>query len=193
MKFISFYINRDNIKASIKNRPNFKDTGHFEPWTLDTTQRFSEYIYGYGILDWWPKFSYNRTTSETFGIIPLRPHNEWENVTPESVSHYPPQLSFLAQRMKSRVPYHGVATDVEKSLFRNSISRYIGATMSTPLSKATKVDFEMMAKDWNAGTLKQDDGSSVSTAPGIYSEKNIVTRKLAYHLEKYFAVIKFIT
>ncbi|ORY29256.1 hypothetical protein BCR33DRAFT_772567 [Rhizoclosmatium globosum] len=163
-----------NIRASERNRPGFPKIGHYEHYMIDAINEITFRIYGKPIHKWWTVTSLFRPTSETFGIIPHLPEEEWEPVTEKDVESYPRTYRFLALRTKCLIPYLPVHTPAEWRLFTQNLSFYVGKTAGGSSSKS---GLENMALDWNSGKLPV-----CPKAPTI-SKELIITRKLEAHLE----------
>ena len=167
---------RYNIRASQKHRPNFPCVGHYDYFILDRIQEVTSLIFEQPVLSWWRKQP-AKLTNETFGICPsVAPHLQ---DLEDSEGHkkllmtYPKALQYLANRTKVTVPYLGISTQEEQSLFKSAIPNYS--------------DFSEFARDWNENQLRLENGAvfnASNTAPSI---PNRIFRKFDFHLEQHQA------
>ncbi|KAJ3004701.1 UNVERIFIED_CONTAM: hypothetical protein HDU68_004936 [Siphonaria sp. JEL0065] len=171
-----------NIRASERHRPGFPKIGHYEHYLIDHINEITHRIYGKPVHKWWTVTSLFRATSETFGVVPLLPEEDWDVVSDEAVKNYPLSYRFLAKRTRSLVPYLPVHTATEWRMFTRNLSFFVGGNKDDGVAKSGRINFKEMASRWNAGTLPLDP-----IAP-VVSQELVVCKKFESHFEDAYKV-----
>lgn len=154
------YRNRHNERASVRNRPNYPDVGHYDPWLIDELKEALTSATGAEQLNNWVESNSFAPTTESYGIVALSSYED------ESVKRFDPELNlkpshrFLAKKMQSKYPFLPVSTEEERRLFRQLTLKY----------RQTK-NYDALTSDWNS----QANGSTI-----MY--------KLPSHLSTYEAI-----
>jgi hypothetical protein len=137
-------LNRRNCRASVRNRPNFPDFGHYEHYLIDEINDLFTYLYGERRYQHWNPRSETKILRESFGIVPILPLELQEEVTEADVIGYPNSLKRLAILTKCKVPMLGMYGREEKLVFIKAVPKYIFGD---------SINAEKMANDWNLGRL----------------------------------------
>jgi hypothetical protein len=95
---------RHNTAKNVKHRPNFHHIGHLDYFMLDEIQLLSQEIYGEPLYPWWSNtIGLEFPKEEFFGLGPVVPEAEWEDVEEDDVNFLSADMRFLAKKMKSKV------------------------------------------------------------------------------------------
>lgn len=169
-------VDRRNKRASVKNRKDFPNIGHYEHDFIDKLVVIYNDLFKEQRYQWWSLIQTNPVLNETFGITPTLPKSHQEKVTENDTSNYPPSMKFLATRRNEKVPTVGISTKQEKLLYIQSVTSYI---------KDSGLDADSFAHDWNFGKLKQFGGAQRSVIP---TGSNHIWKKLPFHLDSYYKI-----
>lgn len=185
-------VDRRNKRASERNRESFPKLGHYEHQLIDHIQTLHENIHGKKKYTWWSPVSELKVARERFGVVPILPINEQQNIQPKDVEGFSDNMKFLARMTNTPVPYIGFSSKVENLLFSNTVSHYVSNS---------KLDSDNMANDWNSGKLhfptlgfKEEflkfisnrAISKIAHTHLIPKGTNSIWKKLAEHMEKYY-------
>ncbi|KAJ3315063.1 hypothetical protein HDU76_002283, partial [Blyttiomyces sp. JEL0837] len=165
-----------NIGASERYRQNFPKIGHFDHFLIDQINEITLRIYGFRIHRWWPHSSLCLATSETFGITPCVPRDQYENFASDDIKDYPTVYKAIAQKTKVKVPYLPIHTKEEFALFWRNVSFYTGSKLGDRSKPKDGFQAAKMCSDWNCGNLPMDRGKIPSVDMRIF-------RKLEEHIE----------
>jgi hypothetical protein len=115
-------------------------------------------------------------------------------VLPSAIAEYPVFYKAISIRTRSLVPILPVQTKEERALFIRVISEYVGSALniSTLSLKSDSLDpadgqWEVMARDWNAGTLRHPSGARSSPPPSVSSK---ILKKLPCHLTTHYRIFR---
>ncbi|KAJ3309245.1 hypothetical protein HDU76_003679 [Blyttiomyces sp. JEL0837] len=166
-----------NIRSSQRYRPNFPKLGHYDHFLIDQVNEIASRCFGYRIHKWWPHTSLCMATSETFGITPCVPRDQYETITLKDVEGYSPFYKVIALKTKAKVPLLPVHTNEEFSLFWRNVSFYTGSEIDESLrTKGGGFDAKKMCLDWNSGVLPMNRGL-------VPSYERQIFRKVEEHME----------
>lgn len=144
---------RYNERASIRNRPQYPDLGHYDTWIVDDIQELCETLrIDDPLINWCSSKSFT-ATEERYGLVKLSDQFSNLPVFEEAlVDTLRPAFAYLAKAMDTKFPLLPIITREEKELYhvqrRNRL--YLLANGS--------VDFEALCRYWNQ---EKSDGATI--------------------------------
>ena len=180
---LALIINNANIRASEQHRLNFPTLGHYEHFIVDRINEVSLRLTGKRRYKWWSHTSHLGVPPSTFGITPLLPPEQYEDVSDAHIKDYPAVYKTFSRKMKSKVPHLPLHSATEFSLFTKNVQYYVGEGLSD-VGKKGAFRFKEMTSDWNAGTLRGTPGK-----PPRISQEEQICQKLEEHLLDGYYVI----
>ncbi|KAI3642873.1 hypothetical protein MP228_012428 [Amoeboaphelidium protococcarum] len=102
---LAIVVHRQNIRASVRNRPASPDLGHYDNQLDDFVQQLTSQQLGEPVHNWWQQLTDLSISQEHFGIIPCILQLEYQDVSLNGISHYRPSIQYLAVKTKLMVPY----------------------------------------------------------------------------------------